>query len=68
MKILLVEDEPNVAAFVKKGLQEEGFEVDLVADGIKGRDKALGNGYDLLILDVMLPGLGGVEVCQEAWK
>ncbi len=64
-KILVVEDEPNVAAFIKKGLEEEGYEVEHVADGLEGKALATQNPYDLLILDIMLPGMGGVEICAH---
>lgn len=64
MKILLIEDEPKVAAFLKKGLMEQGYEVEQAYDGTYGSRLALNNGYDLIILDVILPGINGVEVCK----
>ena len=65
MKILLVEDEPKVAAFLQKGLVEQAHAVDLAADGIMGLRLGLANRYDLIILDQLLPGLSGLEVCRR---
>lgn len=65
MRILLVEDERNVAAFIKKGLEEEFYSVDIAEDGSEGLLMALSNDYDLVILDIMLPGMNGVEVCKR---
>ena len=62
MKILLVEDETKTGEYLKQGLSEAGFLTDWVRDGASGRDQALGEDYDLVILDVMLPGLNGWEV------
>lgn len=62
MKILLVEDEPKVSAFIRRGLEEEGLEVEVAYDGRFGRQLALGHAYDLIILDVILPHLSGLEV------
>ena len=53
--ILVVEDEPKVAAFIKKGLEENQFEVELALDGKTGQDKALQNNYAAIILDINLP-------------
>lgn len=68
MKILLVEDEPKVAAFIKKGLEEQAYEVTQAFDGFFGRKLALENEYDLILLDVILPHLSGLEVCREIRK
>jgi len=68
MKILLVEDEPKVAAFIKKGLEEQAYEVTQAFDGFFGKKLALENEYDLIILDVILPHLNGLEVCREIRK
>jgi DNA-binding response OmpR family regulator len=68
MKILLVEDEPKVAAFIKKGLEEQAYEVDQAFDGLFGKKLALQNEYDLIILDVILPHASGLEVCREVRK
>lgn len=65
MKILLVEDEPKVAAFIKKGLEEQTYEVDQAYDGIFGIKLALQQEYDLIILDIILPHKNGLEVCRE---
>ncbi len=62
MKILLVEDETKTGEYLKQGLSEAGYTTDWVQDGASGRDQALGEDYDLVILDVMLPGLNGWEV------
>ncbi|SNR33588.1 MULTISPECIES: response regulator transcription factor [Hymenobacter] len=64
MKILLVEDEPKVSAFIRRGLEEEGFEVEVAYDGRFGRQLALSHSYDLIILDVILPYASGLEVLQ----
>jgi two-component system, OmpR family, copper resistance phosphate regulon response regulator CusR len=64
MKILVVEDEPKVAEFIKDGLEAQEYEVDLAADGRTGRDKAIRQSYDLIILDVNLPYINGFEVCK----
>ncbi|MBX0290421.1 response regulator transcription factor [Hymenobacter sp. HSC-4F20] len=65
MKILLVEDEPKVASFLHQGLTEQHHTVDLAADGLLGLRLAQAGGYDLLILDTLLPGLSGLEVCRQ---
>jgi two-component system, OmpR family, copper resistance phosphate regulon response regulator CusR len=64
MKVLVVEDEPKLAAFVKKGLEEQKCEVDVAYDGQIGRTMALGNSYDVIILDLNLPHLNGLELAQ----
>lgn len=64
-KILLVEDEMSVADFIKKGLSEEDFEVTLALDGGSGLNMALDYNFDLIILDIMLPGKNGIEICRE---
>jgi two-component system, OmpR family, copper resistance phosphate regulon response regulator CusR len=68
MKILLIEDEPKVAAFIKKGLEEQSYDVNQAYDGIFGLKMALQNEYDLIILDVILPNMNGLEVCSEIRK
>ena len=65
MHILLVEDEPAVAAFLHRGLSEQGYTVDLAADGLLGLHRAQTARYDCLILDQLLPGLSGLEVCRQ---
>ncbi|RAK69596.1 response regulator transcription factor [Hymenobacter edaphi] len=64
MKILLVEDEPKVSAFIRKGLEEEHFDVEVAYDGPFGARLALSHAFDLIILDVILPGLSGFEVLK----
>lgn len=64
MKILIVEDEPKTGSYLKQGLTEASFVVDLVRDGLNGRHTALTHVYDLIVLDVMLPGLDGWGVLQ----
>lgn len=64
MKVLLVEDDKKVAAVVKRGLDAEGFSVEVSSDGEDGLWRALEYQYDLLILDLMLPGTNGVEICR----
>ena len=64
MKILIVEDEAKTGEYLQQGLTEAGFVVDLAKDGIDGLHLAEGQDYDLVILDVMLPGLNGWEVLQ----
>ncbi|MDX5435679.1 MAG: response regulator transcription factor, partial [Pontibacter sp.] len=68
MKILLIEDEPKVAAFIKKGLEEQAYDVDQAYDGTFGVKMALQNDYDVILLDVILPNINGIEVCREIRK
>lgn len=67
-KILLVEDEAHVVSFIKKGLSEEGFEVSVAFDGNTGLQLFNENKFDLIILDIMLPGMNGLELCKEIRK
>lgn len=67
-KILLIEDEAHVVSFIKKGLSEEGFEVSVAFDGITGLKVATENKFDLLIIDVMLPGMNGLDICRQIRK
>lgn len=64
MKILIVEDEPKTGDYLKQGLSEAGFVVDLARDGFDGMHLALAEDYDLAVLDVMLPGLDGWQLLQ----
>ncbi|GAA4335648.1 response regulator transcription factor [Mucilaginibacter gynuensis] len=64
-RICLIEDEEKVAAFITKGLQEHNYHVEGAVDGIAGLMQVLQNDYDLVILDIMLPLLGGIEVCRQ---
>lgn len=65
MRILIVEDEPKAGDYLLKGLTESGFVADLARDGIDGLAHARGQAYDLIVLDVMLPGLDGWQVLRE---
>jgi DNA-binding response OmpR family regulator len=65
MRILVVEDEPVAAALLAKGLREHAYAVDVAADGDEGIQQAGTNDYDLLILDVLLPGMNGLELCRQ---
>ena len=62
MKLLIVEDEPKTGQYLQQGLSEAGFVVDLASDGLSGEQLALHNDYDLLVLDVMLPGQNGWQL------
>jgi two-component system, OmpR family, copper resistance phosphate regulon response regulator CusR len=64
MKILLVEDEPKIASFVKKGFEQEGYDVDIAYDGLMGKKMVFNNYYDIVILDINLPLLNGYELCK----
>lgn len=65
MKILVVEDEPKLASFVKKGLEEQSFEVDIAYDGQIGRNMALSTHYDVIVLDVNLPKMNGYDLAKS---
>ncbi|TDC50651.1 response regulator transcription factor [Actinomadura sp. KC345] len=65
MRLLLVEDEKRLARSLAQGLTAEGFVVETVHDGNGGLDRALGGEFDLVILDIMLPGMNGYRVCAE---
>ncbi|GAB4271894.1 heavy metal response regulator transcription factor [Deferrisoma sp.] len=65
MRILVVEDEAKVASFIRKGLEEERYAVDVAADGEEGLELAELNPYDLIVLDLMLPGLDGFRFIQK---
>src|ERR1700759_1898980 len=65
MRILIVEDEARIRAFVARAFEAEGFGVDVVADGEQGLARALTGGYDLVILDLVLPGCRGVVALGE---
>lgn len=68
MRILVVEDNKKVASFIEKGLREEGYAVDVAHDGVDGSMKAQVYDYDLLILDIMLPGKTGYEIVHDLRK
>ncbi len=65
MKILYVEDDAGAREYIQKGLAENGFVADVAADGDSGLERAVGGSYDLVILDVMLPGRDGLSVLKE---
>ena len=68
MRILVVEDEKKLASFIRRGLKEKGYAVDVAADGNEGLFLAEVNPYDLIILDIMLPGKDGISICRELRK
>lgn len=65
MRILLVEDEPRMAGFIARGLRDESHAVDVAGDGESALERAAVNDYDAIILDLMLPGIDGLEVCRR---
>jgi two-component system, OmpR family, response regulator ArlR len=64
-KVLIVEDESKIARFVELELKYEGYDVEIAADGRTGLEKALHGDIDLVLLDIMLPGISGIEVCRR---
>jgi len=68
MRILVVEDEAKVASFIRRALEEESYAVDVCADGARGLDLARAGCYDLVILDLMLPEMPGLEVLKALRK
>jgi DNA-binding response OmpR family regulator len=68
MKVLLVEDEPGLVSVIVRGLTDAGMEVSVAADGNTGLEMALNHQFDLLILDIMLPGMNGIQLCKEVRK
>jgi len=68
MKILLVEDEPKTAEYIKIGLTENGFDVELAANGQKALQEVISKPYDLLITDIIMPGMDGRELVKEVRK
>jgi len=65
MRILVIEDEQKVANFIKRGLKEEGYSVDVAYDGEEGYLLAKDNEYDVIILDIMLPKMDGITLCKK---
>ena len=65
MNLLVVEDDPRVADFLQRGLKAEGYKVQVASDGQIGLTMARAGGIDVLLLDVMLPKISGIEVCQQ---
>lgn len=68
MRILVIEDEAKVGSFIKRALEEESYAVDLCADGAQGLDLALSGSYDLVIVDLMVPSLPGLEIVKRLRK
>lgn len=64
-KVLLIEDDPRIISFLEKGLRAEGYDVDVSRDGLHGYETARDGDFDLIVLDVMLPKLEGIEVCSR---
>ncbi len=67
-KIILIEDETSVVSFIKKGLQENGYEVSVAFDGKTGVQLVQSNDFDLVILDIMMPEMNGLDACKEIRK
>lgn len=65
MNLLLVEDEPSVAGLINKALTEQGHKVSVAPDGALGLGMATGNDFDVIILDIMLPNMSGMELCRQ---
>nr|WP_315813990.1 response regulator [Paraflavitalea speifideiaquila] len=66
MKVLLVEDEATVSAMIRKGLSESGYSVSVAPDGKAGLDMGTGHSFDVMILDIMLPGINGLNCAKAA--
>lgn len=65
MKLLIIEDEHKIANSLKKGFEQERYTVDVSYDGLEGLDLAHDEGYEIIILDLMLPGMDGYQICQK---
>jgi DNA-binding response OmpR family regulator len=68
MKILIVEDEPKVASFIKKGLEENHYDAEIVYDGLSAEKLAQLYNYNLFILDIIIPGISGLDLCKKLKK
>jgi DNA-binding response OmpR family regulator len=68
MRVLVVEDETKVGSFIKRALEEESYAVDLCEDGAQGLDLALSGSYDVIVIDLMLPNLPGLEILRRIRK
>ncbi len=68
MKILIVEDEPKVASFIKKGLEENNYEAEIAYDGLSAESLARLYKYNLFILDIIIPGISGLDLCKKLKK
>lgn len=67
-KVLIIEDEAEILSFLKPELIHEGYDVDTASDGRSGLEKIESENFDIVLLDLMLPGLNGIEVCRRARK
>lgn len=65
MKILIIEDEPKVASFIKRGLEENHYDADIAYDGLTSEKLVRQYKYDLFILDIIIPGTGGLDLCKK---
>jgi two-component system, OmpR family, copper resistance phosphate regulon response regulator CusR len=65
MNLLLIEDEPKTVQSLKQGLEENGYQVDVAYDGLIGKQLAMRNNYHLIVSDIIIPGLNGIELCRE---
>jgi len=65
MKILVIEDEPKVASFIKRGLEELSFQVDVAYDGFIGEKLATTRSYDVILLDIIIPVRNGIDLCKQ---
>ncbi len=65
MNILIIEDEQRIADLIKRGLEEQGFTITVAYDGEIGKKLALGNNYDIIITDIILPKINGIDLCKE---
>jgi two-component system, OmpR family, response regulator len=68
MRVLIVEDEPKMAGLIRRGLREEGYSADIASNGDDARWMAAATEYDAIVLDVLLPGTNGFDVCRELRK
>lgn len=65
MNILIIEDEQRIAELIKKGLEEQGYTATVAYDGEMGKKLAIGNDYDIIITDIILPKINGIDLCKE---
>ena len=65
MKVLLIEDDKKIATAIKRGLEGDGFTVEIAFDGIDGQWMATEGDFDVLIVDLMLPGKNGFQICRD---
>jgi DNA-binding response OmpR family regulator len=65
MRLLVIEDEPRILGFLARGMEAEGFTVDAAENGAEGLERALRSGYDVVLLDLLLPGIDGLSILRE---